>query len=217
MSDRTINRNPSGYSHSGLIRWALAGFVSFALLAAGLKLGWWNSMDNRVTEAMPGFRMEWLTPLLKLLSELGSTAAFAVFFLVAAGILLYRRRFKETAALFVSVAGSYGLNTLLKNVFARERPALDHLIEADGFSFPSGNAMVAASFYGMIALLMLLSSPGPRSRAAAWLVIVLLLLIGFSRVYLNVHYPTDIVAGYAAGAGWMLLSSLIVVRRKPAG
>jgi undecaprenyl-diphosphatase len=192
---------------------AICCFALFALFTVGLKLGWWEGMDRRTAEMFPSLRMDWLNELLVLFSELGSTLAFVLLFTAASGVLLYRKRVLEAGVLFLAIVGSFGLNSVLKDWIGRERPAMLHLVEADGYSFPSGNTMVAASFYGMIALLLLRLAPGRRSSRAVWLIAMILLLIGFSRVYLNVHYPTDVLAGYAAGAGWMLVCSLILVRK----
>lgn len=187
-----------------LVRGALGGFMIFVLLCVGLKLGWWDTLDRSAAEAMPELHSDSVVDVFALLSELGSTKAYGLVFVLVGGYLLFRKRIAAAIAIFVSTLGAYALNTLLKNMFSRERPPLEHLVEADGFSFPSGNAMVAAAFYGMIAYLLWRSG----ARGAGWgvtLLLVLLGVIGFSRVYLNVHYPTDILAGYAAGAMWMLI------------
>lgn len=112
----------------------------------------------------------------------------------------------------VVALGSITLNVVLKYFFDRPRPLLP-LVEASGLSFPSGHTMVAASFYGLIIYLVW------KHVAQVWLrnlLIVLLsvfvVLIGFSRVYLRVHFATDVLAGFAAGFMWVVIGIWILKR-----
>jgi undecaprenyl-diphosphatase len=98
-----------------------------------------------------------------------------------------------------------GLNELIKRLVGRERPILERLAEATGFGFPSGHAMVSSSFYGLIGYLLWINLRGKWSGAWSIPVVTMLLLagIGFSRIYLGVHYPSDVFAGFAAGGAWL--------------
>ncbi|WP_438448824.1 phosphatase PAP2 family protein [Gorillibacterium sp. sgz5001074] len=212
MSQRTQSGSIGSSWLGRLTVWAAGCGAVFLLLLAGLAGGWWNQADQRAAEAFRDMQNEGLTPLFKVLSELGSTLAFVLLFVAATVLLLWQKKQREALILLISTGGAYALNSLLKEAIQRERPALPHLIEADGFSFPSGNAMVATAFYGMLAIFILCSGL-PRRRLFAGLIAVVLLLIGFSRLYLNVHYPTDILAGYAAGGCWLLGCSLFYIRR----
>jgi len=94
---------------------------------------------------------------------------------------------------------------VLKTAFQRARPDIQHLIAVGGYSFPSGHAMVATVFYGMLGYLIWLNL---RERSkTAWIVPVLTALlifsIGVSRIYLGVHFPSDVLAGFAAGGLWL--------------
>ena len=113
----------------------------------------------------------------------------------------------------VIAVGSISLNLILKYLFDRPRPLIPHLVDAYGLSFPSGHAMISASFYG---LLIYLVWKNVKLRAWRFLLVVLLslliILIGFSRVYLHVHYATDVVAGIAAGLGWVILAIFVLNR-----
>ncbi|MDP8950844.1 MAG: phosphatase PAP2 family protein [Actinomycetota bacterium] len=117
----------------------------------------------------------------------------------------YRVGFKVSAALLLtSVAGGLVLTTVLKSVFQRARPELfDSSYTGSLYSFPSAHATVAVGFYGTLALLVAWRLKG----FWRWTVIsagaALVLLIGFSRLYLGVHYPTDIIAGYLAAPLWV--------------
>ncbi|UYZ61006.1 phosphatase PAP2 family protein [Hymenobacter latericus] len=106
----------------------------------------------------------------------------------------------------VVALGSITLNLLLKEFYNRPRPVLP-LTSASGLSFPSGHAMISASFYG---LLIYLAWRHVESRSLRWLLVlllsVLILFIGLTRVYLRVHYASDVLAGFAAGVLWLLLA-----------
>src|ERR671918_2352575 len=126
--------------------------------------------------------------------------------LVAAVFYFYRRGWRLAAVLLVvSTGGSIVLTTVLKGVFQRARPELfDSGYQASFYSFPSGHATVAVGLYGMLTLVLAYRLRG----AARWAVVVsgifVVLLIGFSRLYLGVHYPTDVVAGYLAALLWLV-------------
>jgi undecaprenyl-diphosphatase len=105
----------------------------------------------------------------------------------------------------VNLAGAGLLNWLLKFSFARVRPAsfFDYPLPGSP-SFPSGHALYAASVFGGLAVLVTARIRHPLLRLAIWFVaIALILLVGLSRVYLGVHYPSDVLAGYAIGVIWV--------------
>ncbi|WP_053363511.1 phosphatase PAP2 family protein [Bacillus sp. FJAT-27251] len=144
--------------------------------------------------------MQWIT-------ELGSTFMLGLLLLISM-IWLYVKRKNVWSMLFffMAVAGGGLLNLLLKSYFARERPGVHRIVEADGFSFPSGHSMGSMTFYGFLSYLALRSKRNPLSKMG--LVILfgsLILLIGISRIYLGVHYPSDVLAGYTAGFVWLVL------------
>jgi undecaprenyl-diphosphatase len=117
----------------------------------------------------------------------------------------YRGGARISAALLViSTVGSIVLTTVLKTVFQRARPELfDSGYTASFYSFPSGHATIAVGFYGTLTLLVAWRLKGFRRWAVTAAGVVLVLLIGFSRLYLGVHYPTDILAGFLAAPLWV--------------
>ena len=137
-------------------------------------------------------------------------------FLVAAallipGFLLWRQHRREALIVFLAVVGSTVLNQLLKLHFHRTRPE-SALFAQPGLSFPSGHAMIGSSLYA--ALAWLAWRHGQRGTAVAF--ILWAALIGITRVYLHVHYATDVTAGFAAGVVWMLLLRILLRwRRRP--
>ena len=131
-----------------------------------------------------------------------------------------RGRWGAAVGLLVTTLGAQLLNDVLKDLFQRTRPAsVDWLIPAQAWSFPSGHAMVSAAFYLFIAYLGWRVLRG-RPRLVCTVGLLLLILgIGLSRLYLGVHYLTDVVAGYAAGFLWtdavIIGGHLLGRRRKP--
>jgi membrane-associated phospholipid phosphatase len=115
---------------------------------------------------------------------------------------LHRRGFERYAIeLLVSMGGGFILNELLKFSFDRARPS-SALLSQWGPSFPSGHSMMSIAFYGCLAWLAVQHG---RRWGMAVLLVVFSLAIGLTRVYLHVHYPTDVVAGFAAGAAWLVM------------
>lgn len=184
----------------------------FAGLAVGINTESVRELDESILMSLREMESEGMTSFLAFVTQAGSTAVFAAAAGLAAIWLVWRRRLLDTALVFASVLGAWLLNTLLKDLFARTRPDILHLAEADGYSFPSGNAMIGLAFYGLLTLLTLVSIRGHNAKTLVAVIgILLVLLVGLSRVYLGVHYPTDILAGYAAGGVW--LSVCMAVRR----
>lgn len=161
----------------------------------------------------------WLTDVARDVTALGSVAVLTSLVLLVAGFLAFSRRF--AAALFVLVASAGGLvlNNTLKALFDRERPDEGlRLIEIHSLSFPSGHAMLSATIY--LTLAVLLTRLVERRREKSYLLGTALLLsffVGLSRVFLGVHYPTDVIAGWAAGVAWAQLcwlSAHLIGRRR---
>jgi membrane protein DedA with SNARE-associated domain/membrane-associated phospholipid phosphatase len=152
-------------------------------------------------------------------SLLGSPAFVAAWGLVVVGLLLVRRQPLLLGGWIAALAGGGLLDVALKQVFHRTRPSWEvPLLTARGWSFPSGHAMGSLVAYGMLAYLLSREMHGRRQRLAVIACATLLiLLIGLSRMYLGVHYFSDVIGGYAAGAVWLAacVSGLEVVRRKP--
>jgi membrane-associated phospholipid phosphatase len=135
----------------------------------------------------------------------------AALLLVAYFVFIRKHRWYSLKVPVVAL-GSITLNVVLKYFFDRPRP-LFPVVEASGLSFPSGHSMVAASFYGLLIYLVWhnVQPRGWRNFLIVFLV-VFVMLIGFSRIYLRVHYATDVVAGFAAGFFWVIASTSILRR-----
>jgi undecaprenyl-diphosphatase len=149
----------------------------------------------------------WLPSAVRDVTALGSTTVLTLVVLVTASFLALRRRFRS--ALFVLAATALGALavTLVKALIARSRPDLiERLMEEASHSFPSGHAANGAIVYLTLATLIFPVVRGWRMRGFVLAVAMLLVgLIGISRVYLGVHWPSDVLAGWAFGSCWALL------------
>lgn len=191
----------------------------FAKLAGDLmaqELGAFDTLVGGFVRSPAGGELDHLAVFI---TQMGSAAFEIGLLLVVGGYFLFHlNHVAETVMLSVSLAGGWLLNVLLKEIFQRSRPDIVHLVQAGGYSFPSGHAMIATAFYGMLGYLLWVNLR--RKSKPAWFVIlltfVLVIAIGTSRVYLGVHYPSDIIAGFAAGGVWLLacVLALNAVRRQ---
>ena len=148
---------------------------------------------------------DWLDGPMRLVTALGNV--YVVVPLIAVAVFVfYRGDWRLSAVLLVvSTGGSIVLTTVLKGVFQRTRPELiESGYQASFYSFPSGHATVAVGFYGMLTVILAYRLRGAARWAVALCGFLVVLLIGFSRLYLGVHYPTDIIAGYLSALLWLV-------------
>lgn len=153
----------------------------------------------------------WVTRALTDITSLGGSSVLALITLASAGYLFVARRPETALFLMLAVAGGALANTLLKLLFSRARPdVVQHLVEVAHTSFPSGHAMNSAVTYLTLGALLARAESSAAIRIYLIVVAILLtLLIGFSRVYLGVHWPSDIIAGWCLGGAWAILCSLV--------
>lgn len=193
---------------------ALVGIWGFIELAEMVNEGETHQIDTALLMALrdpvnPGEALgpPWLAEMMRDITALGGVAVLALLSLGVAGYLILLRRYDLVVLVVVSVGGAILLNYFLKLGFDRPRPDLvPHLTTAYQTSFPSGHSMSSAATYLTLGAMM--ARVQPRRRLKIYflaLAILIMLLIGVSRVYLGVHWPTDVLAGWAAGAVWALL------------
>jgi undecaprenyl-diphosphatase len=206
-----------------LIALLLVGAALFAFfnLASEVAEGDTMALDRAI---LLGFRSaadpalpigpKWLPEAMTSLTAFGSVTGLLLICAAVIGYLLVGGRPRTAAFVFAATAGGIALAGLLKLVYARPRPTLvPHLVEVTSTSFPSGHATDSAIVYLTLAVLLARTVPRLVPRicilAAA---ILMILLIGVSRVYLGVHWPSDVVAGWTIGAAWALACSLAHAR-----
>jgi undecaprenyl-diphosphatase len=153
----------------------------------------------------------WLEQMMKDITSLGSSAVLTIITLAALGYLLIERKYHAAAFLLVAMIGGTALSTLLKLGFDRPRPDLvAHGAMVYSASFPSGHALMSAVAYLTLGALLARVQKGHRAKLYFLAVaIVLTLLVGVSRLYLGVHWPTDVLAGWCIGAAWALSCWLV--------
>ncbi len=154
------------------------------------------------------------------MTDLSALGSFAVIFTVTVallGFLTLRRQFRLAIFIFISLIGGSALSTILKSMFMRPRPDLvTHLTGAQLSSFPSGHTMSATVVY--LTLGALLAESVRREYVKIYILcwaIFLAFIVGVSRVYIGVHWPSDVLAGWMGGTGWALLCWLVERSLRP--
>lgn len=177
-------------------------FCMIVVLVKGKKI---QSFDLSIIHFIQGLETPLLTPIMKFFTFIGSFPIVMSIFVLVSFVLLYKVKSRRKLLLFsIVVLGTPMINALLKFSFHRVRPNLHRLIEIGGYSFPSGHAMNAFTVY--VILIYLLWNYAPRSIGRLVLILTgafFILMIGSSRIYLGVHYPSDVIAGYLASSCWV--------------
>ena len=160
----------------------------------------------------------WLAEAMTDVTAFGSLPGLLLVTAAATGYLLLSRRARTALFVLAATGGGLALGALLKLAYARPRPDLvPHLVDVASASFPSGHATDSAIVYLTLGALVARSVPQRGLRVYILSVAILLtLLIGVSRVYLGVHWPSDVVAGWTIGAAWALACSLAYALSGPA-
>lgn len=182
--------------------------IPFVLLVLANLFGWgWLSqldatISLNIIESQSGF----LTPLFIAITQLGGIVV-TISLLIVIGLYLYRQKKRLDLAIWfiLTVAlGAGALNQFFKFLFKRSRPAIQHLVVQGGYSFPSGHSMGSIILYGAIVFLIVrLGKKKSIKWATLFIAILIIGAIGISRIYLGVHYPSDVIGGYSLGAAWL--------------
>lgn len=149
----------------------------------------------------------WLQIAAADITALGSVTDLGLVVLLVMLVFLGLRRWREALVLVLASGGGLALSQGLKLLYGRERPPMSlHAVEVVNASFPSGHAMLSAAIFLTLGALMARFTPMKRFKALALATaVVLTVLIGLSRVYLGVHWPTDVLAGWCIGSAWAAL------------
>lgn len=169
-------------------------YIFSNLLAATVQL------DLFIKQWLQLRQFPWLISIMSVVTNLGSPLAFALLSLLVFIWLGWRKKWPEAIASYTCLISGWLLMDYLKIVFARPRPLGEAFTVATGFSFPSGHAMLSMAYYGFIASLLLAQYQGRWSRIAAAGLFAVIICIGFSRMYLNVHYFSDVMVGFVLGS-----------------
>jgi len=182
---------------------ATARFV-FGWLADEMLEGDTQKFDEFVRNAVHRHAAPEITWLMQGFSFLGSVAVVTTLCVLAIAVFLYLRQARTAALLAITMVGMAVLDITLKLAFHRPRPVGYFGPTPITYSFPSGHAMGSVCFYGVLAAILAARASGRVAKWCIWVGAALLIgMIGFSRIYLGVHYPSDVIAGYCAGAVWV--------------
>lgn len=144
-----------------------------------------------------------LTPIVKIITHIGGAKIVLVLTVVA---IILIKGLKNKLFLLTGIVGTAGLNVVLKHIIQRERPNINRLIPEKGYSFPSGHSMMSMAFYGMLIFLIF---KYVKNTALKWTLIVILTIllstIGITRIYLGVHYPSDVIGGFLVSLTYLFM------------
>ncbi len=203
---------------------ALALQIAFAVLASEVLEDETTAFDQTIlrafrdTNGMP-VGPTWLKSTILNLSALGSVAVVTLIVGLAAIFLMLVKRRREAVLLVACAVGATVTLVVLKILFGRERPTVVSALATEvDLSFPSGHSLIASAVYPTLGLLLARTLSDRQLKvyvlaAAAGLT----LMIGFTRIYIGVHYPTDVLGGWMLGLSWAILCALISQRLRPQG
>jgi undecaprenyl-diphosphatase len=198
-------------SLAGLVM-VIAGATGFGLLLLLVRDGWpplvsfdRNAVDT-LNHAVAGDRMA--VTALTAVTNLGGRTILFWLVTVSTAIMLIRRQYQLTVYLVVTGLGALALDPAIKALVGRLRPMVpEPVATAPGYSFPSGHTLDATVFYGVMLLVFLPIIPRRLRKLAIGLVIALVVVIGFSRVAIGVHYPSDVIGGWLLGVAWLAITA----------
>ncbi|PEC48621.1 phosphatase PAP2 family protein [Bacillus sp. AFS077874] len=181
---------------------SLFGFGLMALLVSNHSI---YHFDSTVINFIQGIESPVITSFMKIITFLGSSV-FIILLSISILYFLYKvlNHRSELILFIAALIGSNILCVLLKLFFHRARPDLHRLIEISGYSFPSGHATNAMTVYGILTFILWRNIRTKSGRSLLIITsLIMILLIGISRIYLGVHFPSDVIAGYFTGGFWI--------------
>lgn len=192
----------------------------FAIIVTAIMRDMIGGFDRVIIDAVQGMEAPRLTSTMQVFTALGDTKVVMLLIVaVTVFLLLGLRNRRQAYFFFFAMIGTGVLNQTMKSIIKRARPEFHRLAEAVGYSFPSGHTMMSFSFYALLTFLLWRHI---RSAAGRFFLVIFSIfmfgMIAVSRIYLGVHYPSDILGGVFASAFWLTLMALlfekIQLRRK---
>lgn len=189
----------------------IGGIALFTELTENLKTEELKQLDTTITQLIMSHRSASLTQYFVFVTHVGDVYGYIVVSVLCTLIFyLIFKSWHYAVQLGVVMILALSSNIILKQIINRSRPELEHLVTVETLSYPSGHAMTAMAFYGFLIYLFYRFK---INRLSKWIIIVLLSLlilsIGISRIYLGVHFPSDVLGGFIAGFIWVILCALI--------
>jgi undecaprenyl-diphosphatase len=198
---------------------AIVALIFFGWLADEALEGDARWFDDATRAAVHQLASPLMTGIMRGLSFVGSTIALTIGTIVFVWRFSMRKWWHEARLFAITMIGAALLNITLKLAFKRPRPVpFFNLSAPETYSFPSGHSLTSAVFFGALAAILTARITSKRVRLGVWIVsVAMFLLIGLSRIYLGVHYTTDVIAGFAAALIWILVVRFVemgLVRRR---
>lgn len=173
-----------------------------------------QAWDESVLVYIQSIRTPFWNLMMLDISALGGLANTVLFGVIATVLFIIAKDYWAAIHYFITVAGGYGISILIKGMLERPRPSVvDQLVRAGGYSYPSGHAVTIAAGYVTLGLLAsrYFRSWG-RRLMVIYCVAIIVSLVGFSRLYLGVHYPSDVLSGICIGSAWAIGTGILFAR-----
>jgi undecaprenyl-diphosphatase len=192
---------------------SIASLLLFSFLADQVIQQGTDHFDNGVRSLIHLAASPWLTAVMRFVTNLGDGPVVFTATLCLILLFWYRGDADHLVLLLVCMTGAGVLDTVLKLAFHRARPDPFFITKPTTYSFPSGHSLIALCFYGLMAGILSFELRQRWQRVLVWCAAgLLIVMIGLSRVYLGVHWPSDVLAGYAAGLIWMGAIRVLALR-----
>ena len=189
----------------------IGGIKLFIELTENLKSEYLATFDTTLSNFFTNLRSPGLTGFYKFITDLGDTFGYVIVFSISTVFFYLKfKNWKYVAQIALVMILALGSNLLLKNTINRARPISEHLVTVKTLSFPSGHATMAMAFYGFLIYLIFMFSMNKWVKSILITILAFIILnIGISRIYLGVHYPSDILGGFIAGFIWVIFCVMI--------
>lgn len=192
----------------------ISGCIILLLLILSINTTALNKMDIAIYNSISKLQSSFATVFFILISELGTWGT--IFIAVSWSLLAKKRHLTFLFSLIISLLGTQFLYFALKDLFNRPRPQYPHLIHYSGDSFPSGHSTTAIVFYCVVIYFLYKNNPFSKhvSSVICVLFTIIVFLIGISRIYLGVHYFSDVAGGFLTGFIWVMALYLLTTQRR---
>ena len=186
--------------------------VLFIVLTIGVFTNYTNSIDQFMESFVLGIRNESLTNIMTIITNFGGAYALMA---ISVLLLIIKRNRKFSLLVVINLITVFLSSQILKIIIRRDRPLEIFLTNATGYSYPSGHTMVGSAFYIYLTYLICQSIKNKAIKILLYIItFILVLLIGFSRIYLGVHYTTDVMGGLILAIAHISLLTTIINNKK---
>lgn len=167
----------------------------------------WQNEIIKLDEIIYRYISSWINPIItnifKIITYFGTAIPMLAISII---ILIKRKNEKYSKYIIINLCLIAIFNQSLKFIFQRPRPNINRLVQENGFSFPSGHSMVSAAFYGLLIYIAYKNIKNEKIRNTVTIsLIILIILIGISRIYLGVHYSSDVIGGFSISIAYLIL------------